>query len=226
MVYRISKQTETKKYLTYKEKTDSQKRGYSFDRASAPKENFQFTPIAFNAPNEKFDYNRLIPKKVVNSDKFSQQSLGIIDNMAKRLNFNSEDLKASILLESGGNPQAENQIGAVGLIQMTKTTAEYMGTSVEKLKTMSAEEQLVYVEKYLERAKKIAGITPDEKIDRATLYALIFCPARAKQDVLYKKGYDSYKLNSSYDKNTDGIITKQEASSCLDKFYTYTSVLA
>lgn len=183
------------------------------------------TPISMKSREAIFPTKNFgnIPKieKMADSTNFSKESTKIINDMSKRLNFNSEDLKAAIMFESGGNSRKVNRIGAVGLIQMTKETAVYMGTTVEDLKKMTAEQQLVYVEKYLEKAKKIAGIGPDEKIDQATLYALIFCPARAKGNVLYKRGYDSYKFNSRLDLNNDGIITKEEASKQLDQFYTY-----
>lgn len=163
------------------------------------------------------------PEKTVQSDRFSDKSTVVIEDMAKRLNFNPEDLKAVIMHESGAKPSAVNKkSGATGVIQFMPSTAKELGTSTKDLKQMSMEEQLPYVEKYLVNAKKIAKLDSDTKIDRETLYCLVFSPAYAKknkQDVLYKEGSKAYSWNKGLDVNKDGQIAKAELGGKLEQYY-------
>lgn len=164
----------------------------------------------------------------VNSKIFSQKDIDAMKKLAKRQNCDFEALKATILFESGGQTNKSNSVGASGIIQFTPANAKWLGTTVEDLKKMSFGQQLNYVEKHLEKTKKIAGIKENEYIDKSTLYGLIFCPARAKgsgDKVLYSKGYNTYEKNKALDLNGDGKITKEEASSMLNRFYTCNPVV-
>ena len=75
---------------------------------------------------------------------------------------------------------------------------------------MDAVEQLNYVEKYLQKTKKEAGISADTKLDSGTLYTLVFLPGYAKRDVLTVKGHKFYKANSGLDRDGDNMITKAD----------------
>ena len=143
--------------------------------------------------------------------KLSPECDNRIDAISQRLNCNPEDLKAVIYSESGGDPKAVNRDGgATGLIQFMPSTARDLGTSTGALAQMSAEQQLVYVEKYLQRAKGQARFAPDHKITSGELYALVFMPAKAKQEVLCSIGSKAYTQNSGLDRgnNRDGHITQ------------------
>ena len=183
---------------------------------SISKFNFNFT-LPFNTISSMqgstgksntsyFDYSAKKPEQL--SEEFYEK----VKNIAKEINCDPADLLGVMYCESGLKTTAQNPSGtkATGLIQITEQTAQYLGTTVEELKKMSAEEQLDYVKKYLLRAKNIAKINKDEKIDGATLYALIFLPARAKSDILTQSGQNYYNSNKALDTNHDGIINKQD----------------
>ncbi len=148
-------------------------------------------------------------KKPNLSDSFYNK----VVEVAKRVGCDPNDLMAVMNAESGINPAAVNKNGgATGLIQFMPATAQGLGTTTEKIKQMSAEEQLVYVEKYLKQTKAAAGIGENEKIGAGTLYSLIFLPARANRTVLTSKGETYYNQGQNYrlDTNNDGNITKDE----------------
>jgi hypothetical protein len=134
-----------------------------------------------------------------------------IDAISQRLNCDPNDLKAVIYAESGGDPKAVNKSGATGLIQFMPSTAKDLGTSTGAIAKMSTEEQLFYVEKYLQRAKiQQAKFAPDHKLTAGELYALVFMPAKAKQEVMCSAGSKAYRQNRGLDRsnNHDGQITQ------------------
>lgn len=189
---------------------------FSANLSTFKAQNFQVVP--------QVKQNTIVkPEKTVKSDRFSDKSTAVIEDMAKRLNFNPEDLKAVIMHESGAKPSAVNrQSGATGLIQFMPSTAKELGTSTKALKQMSMEEQLPYVEKYLVNAKKIAKLDSNTQINRETLYCLVFSPAYANknnQDVLYKEGTKAYSWNKGLDVNHDGQIAKAELGGKLEQYY-------
>lgn len=152
--------------------------------------------------------------KKISSMKLSKEACKQIDEMSKRLNMSSKDLKGLIYSESGGNPQAVNKhSGATGLIQFMPKTAAALGTSTEALKRMTAEQQLPYVEKYLKMSKKNAGFDANHQLSAGELYALVFMPAKAKKEVLCSSGTKAYSLNRGLDRNRDGRITITELGS-------------
>lgn len=80
-----------------------------------------------------------------------------------------------IQVESNFNPQARNaKSGATGLIQFTKTIAEKLGTTTEKLRLMSIREQFQYVVRYLIPYK-------GRLHTQADVYMAVFQPARLGQ---------------------------------------------
>lgn len=154
-----------------------------------------------------------------NAKKLGPEFVEKVKEISARLNCDHEDLIAVMASESSLNPKATNLISrATGLIQFTPSTAKGMGTTVKDIKKMSAEEQLVLVEKYLTDRKREAGFSADHKLSAGELYALVFLPARANKEVLCTKGEKSsdgkklkyYEHNKGLDANKDGQITKTE----------------
>lgn len=140
--------------------------------------------------------------------------------VAQRLHCDANALMGVMNSESGIDPSRGNAAGgsAVGLIQFMPQTAAQLGTSSAALKSMSAVEQLNYVEKMINYSKKIGGISQDQPVDSATLYTLVFLPAYAKKDVLTVKGHKFYNANSGLDKDGDGMITKADMRRRVQQF--------
>ena len=152
-------------------------------------------------------------KKPNLSDQFYAKVVAI----ANRINCSPDALMALMNAESGLNPKAVNSNGgATGLIQFMPDTAASLGTSTPALKMMSAEQQLDYVEKYLVNAKRGANFGDAEQLDAATLYAIVFLPARAKQDILTREGEKYYEANKNLGSN--GMITKADLARKLQQF--------
>ena len=168
-------------------------------------------------PGESMQVGAPSPHRA-NLTKLSPECDKRIDAISQRLNCNPDDLKAVIYSESGGDPKARNASGATGLIQFLRDTARDLGTSTDALAKMSAEQQLVYVEKYLQRAKGQAKFAPDHKLSSGELYALVFMPAKAKQEVLCSAGSKAYTQNKGLDRsnNRDGQITKGDLTAKME----------
>ena len=158
--------------------------------------------------------------------KWSKKKAGLsntfynkVVNIAKEIKCNPNDLMALMYSESGLDPAERNKISnATGLIQFMPETAKQFGTSVDALKTMTAEKQLDYVAKYLKYWKTQAGYNKNESISRGTLYALAFLPAKSKQEELCSAGSKAYNQNKILDKNKDGKITKTDLSNILARY--------
>lgn len=149
------------------------------------------------------------------SDGFYNKAVEV----AKRVGCDPNVLLGIMRSESGLKPSVQNKNGgAAGLIQFMPATARALGTTTNAIKNMSAEQQLVYVEKCLLNSKKMAGFKSGDKLDAGTMYTLVFLPAYAKRDVLAVKGHKYYNCNAGLDANKDGQITKQELGARVRKF--------
>lgn len=99
--------------------------------------------------------------------------------------------------------------GAVGLIQFMPSTAQGLGTTADHLAQLSAVEQLDYVVQYFKPyAPRIKSLSD--------MYMAILLPKYIGQpdsSKLFANGTIAYRQNSGLDSNSDGIITKAEASS-------------
>ena len=140
--------------------------------------------------------------------------------ISRKIKCDPNDLMGVMWVETAKtfSPNAKNPHGtATGLIQFTSGTAQQLGTSIEKLKTMTAVEQLDYVEKFLVANKSAAGYKDNETLDRGTLYSLVFLPGRSKRDVLTSKGENYYEQNTVLDYNKDGKITKSDLNSVISE---------
>ncbi len=113
--------------------------------------------------------------------------------------------------ESGRSfrPDVKNMAGsgATGLIQFMPATARALGTTVEKLAAMTAEDQLNFVWKYFRpydgRLRSLADC-----------YMAILWPAavgRSDSYALFTGGV-AYRQNAGLDVDKDGRITKAEAA--------------
>jgi lysozyme family protein len=129
-------------------------------------------------------------------------------------------LMAAMAFESGESfsPAIKNAAGsgATGLIQFMPSTATGLGTTTADLAKMTAVQQLDYVEKYFKPYKGKCTTLSD-------VYMAILLPsAIGKPDthVLFDKETKpvAYEQNKGLDTDSDGKITKLEASSLvLDK---------
>ena len=141
-------------------------------------------------------------------------------HISRKIKCDPNDLMGVMWVETAKtfSPNAKNPLGsATGLIQFTSDTAKNLGTSIAKLKTMSAVEQLDYVEKFLVANKSAAGYKDNETLDRGTLYSLVFLPGRSKRNVLTSKGENYYEQNTILDYNKDGKITKADLNSVISE---------
>ena len=128
-----------------------------------------------------------------------------------------DDLMTCMAWESGRtfSPSVRNMAGsgAVGLIQFMPSTALELGTTVEELAAMTAEDQLNYVYKYFKRYIGRVGTLAD-------LYMAILWPAAiGKPDdyELWNRNTmpTTYRQNAGLDLNRDGRITKREVAARL-----------
>jgi len=77
------------------------------------------------------------------------------------------------------NPAIKNNIGATGLIQFLPSTANWLGTTTDKLSKMTFKEQLKFVDLYLSRILKnylVNGKIPDN-FTQGDVFMAIFYPS-------------------------------------------------
>lgn len=154
--------------------------------------------------------------------KYGPAFLEKVKQISQRLNCNYRDLLAIFNSEFGieANKTAKN--GAVGLICFMP---QFFDT--RSIVKMSPLEQLDVVEQTIMKSKKSAGFAPDAPLSKGDLYALVFLPGRAGNEVLCKKGergkngklLSYYESNSALDYNHDGVITKSEMAHRIDTKY-------
>jgi hypothetical protein len=129
-----------------------------------------------------------------------------------RLGCTADHLMAAMAFESVEtfSPAVKNPMsGATGLIQFMPETAQLLGTNLDDLAALTAEEQLYYVEKYFQPFK--GKLTTLEDI-----YMAILWPRAVGQPndfVLFSSGSIQYTQNMNLDDDGDGIITKEETAS-------------
>jgi peptidoglycan hydrolase-like protein with peptidoglycan-binding domain len=141
------------------------------------------------------------------SDAFKEKVVKIAADLGTDPNF----LMAIMSFETGQtfSPKKKNPAsGATGLIQFMPTTAKALGTSIQKLVQMTAEEQLDVVAKYLAPFKGRMKTLEDAYM------AVLFPKGVGKGSgfVLFKKPSVQFKQNKGLDLNGDGLITVGEAA--------------
>lgn len=160
-------------------------------------------------------------KKTDALSKLSDEEIAATNQAAKNIGCDPNDLIAIMYNESGLNTSIANQAGSgnVGLIQFGKAAAQDLGTTQDALSKMNYLEQIKYVEKFYKMVKKRNNIPDSQKLDGATLYAMIFQPARANRDVLATKGENAYDKYCNYklDINNDNKITKYDLQHFVDR---------
>lgn len=145
-----------------------------------------------------------------------------VEEVAKNLNCNPNDLLAMMYSESGLDPSIKGACGAVGLIQFMPSLLTEYGYTADQVAAMSGVQQLDLVQEFLSESKRISGYSTNDKIDAGTLYAICFLPASAKNEVLCSSTGNlswAYNANSPLDIDNDGAITKSDMATRLNKKY-------
>ena len=142
------------------------------------------------------------------SDAFARR----VDRIADRLGTDPNFLMAVMHFETAGSfsPSVRNPYsGATGLIQFMPRTARDLGTSTEALARMTPEGQLSYVWTYLKPYAWRLSTLEDT-------YMAVLWPAGigTPNDAVLWSGPDGavYRQNRGLDINSDGRVTKAEAS--------------
>lgn len=180
--------------------------GDNFIKSTPANHNYSDTDTS----NFSYDAEALKNKWQKKKPNLSQAFFNKVVQVSKRINCDPNDLICLMNSESGIKPNAVNKTsGATGLIQFMPATAKGLGTTCSALKNMSAEEQMVYVEKYLTDTKKRVGLG-NQKIGAGTLYTLVFLPARAGRDIVSTTREKYYSHNKGLDLDKDGKISKAD----------------
>ena len=139
----------------------------------------------------------------------------------------ASDLMAIMRFESGLRPEAVNPTShAVGLIQfLPRTAADLLdlpmtpdreSQAVRAFASMSADEQLEYVEDYLARVLGSRGAATLRDAYMAVLYPAAVGRGDgyiiAQADAASALGRAVYRQNAGLDTNGDGVITAGEAA--------------
>src|SRR6185503_6257659 len=145
-------------------------------------------------------------------ENVSEEFKDRVYEIATDLGIDTNHLMAVMSFESGGtfSPSVRNAAGsgATGLIQFMPSTAKALGTTVEKLAAMTAEEQLDYVRAYFApQSGKLKNVEDT--------YMAVLWPAgigKGSAHVIFRKGDGRYEQNAGLDSNGDGEVTVGEAA--------------
>lgn len=142
-------------------------------------------------------------------------------DVATRQGVLAEDLLLVLFIESGVKSGAANPHGAYGLNQMLASVLKEVGwsKSPQEYAALPAEEQILWVEKYLTTMKKIVGVKLDTP---AKLYQANFLPGTLKRGddpsiVLAIAGHPYYDNNQILDFDKDGKITVGDLQRFVEK---------
>ncbi|MBX3581652.1 MAG: DUF2272 domain-containing protein [Rhizobiaceae bacterium] len=136
--------------------------------------------------------------------------------LAVTLGCDPSHISACMAFETGEtfDPAIQNKhSNATGLIQFMPQTASSLGTSIASLKAMTAVQQMDYVEKYFSPYKGRLHSLSDVYMAILWPKAIGFADATA----LFVKGTKYYDQNAPLDVNSDGVVTKGEAASKVQK---------
>ena len=129
-----------------------------------------------------------------------------VSDICKKYGLSEKDLIGLMYSESRLKPNIKNSIGAVGLIQFIPSTAKnVLHTTTSHLASLSAVEQLNYVDKYLATCLKEGG-----KYSAGELYTAVYMPANVGKEVVASPSIGGYYGNEGLDLNKDGKTTKTE----------------
>lgn len=111
------------------------------------------------------------------------------------------------------SPSIQNpNSSATGLLQFLESTAQWLGTSTEELKKMSAEKQLDYVYLYLRRIQEVHG----RFSSYYDVYFSVLYPIAIGKSDDYQLDAKSSLSNLGFDLNKDKIVTVGEIKKALD----------
>jgi hypothetical protein len=157
--------------------------------------------------------------KTINSideleDEFKE---GISKLSQKYNNIGEEYFYQAIAFETANtfSPCIINNIGAVGLIQFTQSTAkDELKTTSKELSELTRTEQLEFVDLFLNRHK-------DKIVNPEDIYWAIHLPTSldSGKDLLYDDSSKYYARNPALDVNKDGKVYKSEVTNMLNKDY-------
>lgn len=148
--------------------------------------------------------------------RVSQEFLRLVVAIADDLGCDPNHLMACMAFETGQtfSPSVRNKAsGATGLLQFMPSTARELGTTVEDLAAMTAEDQLRYVLAYM---RPFAG----RLRTLADVYMAILWPRAVGEPegyVLFARGTKAYEQNSGIDLDRDGRITKAECTTLVQR---------
>jgi Transglycosylase SLT domain len=193
-----SDQDETNEYL-------ARRRGEEANRAEAAKRRRDARAAA-----EADGTLQFLPVRGI--ENVSEEFKDRVYEIATDLGIDTNHLMAVMSFETGGtfSPSVRNAAGsgATGLIQFMPSTAKALGTSVEKLAAMTAEDQLDYVRQYFEPSSGKLKNVEDT-------YMAVLWPAgigKGSAHVIFRKGDGRYEQNAGLDTNGDGEVTVGEAA--------------
>jgi len=152
------------------------------------------------------------------SAKVSEEFVGMVHQICDDLQMGTQGadlLMSCMAFETGEtfSPSIKNGAGAphYGLIQFGRAAAKDVGTTVEALVTLTAEQQLIYVHKFFKPYKGKLKTLSD-------IYMRILYPVavgKPEDYVLFSEKNTkskAYVQNRGLDANRDGLITKAEAA--------------
>ena len=165
-----------------------------FKKSSLATENYK--PSIISNIDDK--YYQLIPASIREKFKIDFVSmcnkLGIEPIWLLMVMYKESKLKAGAI-----NPYN----GASGLIQFVRKTAQSLGTSVEKIRTLNAVDQLPLVYKYLLPFRNQLNSFDD-------VYCSVYLPLLLGKPLNYIIPSKYYKANEGLDLDKNKIITKKE----------------
>jgi hypothetical protein len=152
------------------------------------------------------------PAKVPGVDTLPARFRVKVAGVAARLGMQPDDLLRVMSFETGGtfDPRVKNRAGsgATGLIQFMPETAKGLGTTPDDLARVTPEQQLEYVEKYLQPYTGQLGTLQDA-------YMAVLAPqaiGQAADTPLFTKGSAAYRQNAGLDRDGKGYVTVGDAA--------------
>jgi hypothetical protein len=140
--------------------------------------------------------------------KYGQAFIDKVKTICKNLKLDPNWLMCIMKHESGLNHKAQNTIGATGLIQFMPATAQGLGVTTDALKSMSAIQQLDYVEKFYKGGAGLIKQPSDTYLYTFYPYAVgkpdSYIIGSEKSDDWAKKVCSQ---NAPFDMNRDGYIS-------------------
>jgi hypothetical protein len=132
------------------------------------------TAPAITAQQEVDKLQKQYPEKKT-ADEFATK----LAQVARQLQVSPQDLYKVMWFETKGtlDPSKTNRIGATGLIQFMPKTAEFLGTTTQALRNMSAVDQLDWVLKYY----KVKKLPPGSKA--SDIYLITLFPAVVRRSL-------------------------------------------